>query len=346
VEPDGHVRKIYIAGHEVTAYREAIDVAERSQRELQTLTDALPVLISYMDAEQRYQFNNKLYESWFPRTRESIQGQTIRSVIGEKAYAGVKDKIDRVLSGERFQFEQLMPYSTTEHRHIQVEYVPRFDVDGVVEGWYALVQDITKTKLLEQQKDELTRELAHRIKNQLAVVQSIVSQTLRQGGTMEDANLTISARIGALGRAQDILLGSATTGADIHAVVEAALEPHDDGQGRFEIAGDVAALDAQQSMSLALAINELSTNALKYGALSRDSGRVAITWSVGENDAFQFCWIETGGPAVTPPQTTGFGSRLIQRMVPASFNGSVEMDFASAGLRFVLKGSLRPRESL
>lgn len=337
---DGSVVNIYVAGHEVTEHLEAIQLAQRSQQELQTLTGALPVLISYMDAEERYQFNNKLYEDWFPRTREEIHGQTIRSVIGEKAYGVVKDKIDRVLAGERFQFEQMMPYSTTSHRHIQVEYVPRKRNDGRVEGWYALVQDVTKTRQLEKQKEDLSRELAHRIKNQLAVVQSIVSQTLRHADSVPQALASVSSRIEALGRAQDIFIQDIAETADMAMVVQNALAPYADQNNRFGISGPVVALNSQQSLSLSLAIHELSTNAVKYGALSSDDGRITINWSADPSGEFAFEWSESGGPAVVPPTQAGFGTKLLQRMVAPPFGGRVEVTYASSGLRFNLAGDL------
>ncbi|MCO5071863.1 MAG: PAS domain-containing protein [Rhizobiaceae bacterium] len=340
LDDDGAVLNICIAGHEVTAHVEAIQQAERSESELQTLTDALPVLISYMDADQRYQFNNKLYEEWFPFKREEIHGQTIRSVIGEKAYELVRDKIDRVLAGERFQFEQTMPYSTTAHRHIKVEYVPRKAENGAVEGWYALVQDITRTKRLEQQKDEVTRELAHRIKNQLAVVQSIVSQTLRRSESLEEAREVVNARIGALGRAQDMLIGLHWESAEIRDIVGSALKPYESSIGQFLVEGGAGSLNAQQSLSLSLGLHELATNALKYGALSNENGRVAIRWSVGSKGEFEFTWTERGGPSVNTPDRLGFGTRLIDRMVAPAFDGKTEIDYDAQGIRFSLSGNL------
>lgn len=341
VDDEGETTSIYIAGHEVTAHLEAVQQAQRSERELQMLTDALPVLISYMDAEQRYQFNNKLYEEWFPRTREEIHGQTIRSVIGEKAYGVVQDKIERVLAGERFRFEQMMPYSTTSHRHIQVEYVPRKDESGTVEGWYALVQDVTKTKELEKQKDALRHELAHRIKNQLAVVQSLASQTLRHADSVADAQAALSSRLEALSRVQDILILGNWAGADISSIVENALTPYEDGRGRFEITGNGAALDSQQSLSLSLAIQELATNATKHGALSNDRGTVSIKWSSTPDGQFEFKWSESDGPTVVPPEKLGFGSKLIERMIAPSFNGQVSITYEPAGVRFTLVGNLK-----
>lgn len=119
---------------------------ERSEQELQLLTDTLPVLIAYVDTERRYRFVNKGYETWFRRSRKDFLGRHVREVLGDAAYGEVKAKITAVLSGERLTFEQFMPYKCEQHRHTRVEYAPRVGNDGVVEGFYSLVQDITAQK--------------------------------------------------------------------------------------------------------------------------------------------------------------------------------------------------------
>jgi len=340
IDESGEVTGIYVSGYEVTDHVEAIARVSESQEELQTLTDALPVLISYIDADRRYRFNNRIYEDWFPKRRKDIEGQTVESVVGEKAYAAVKPWMDRALAGERVKFEQMMPYSTTRHRHIQVEYVPRLTSSGSALGFYALVQDVSATKALEAQRAELTNELSHRIKNSLAVVQAIVTQTLRQAETMEEARDAIGGRVAALSRAQDILIDTSWVAAEIGDVVRSALSPYEDGGGRFDIAGDEIQLTAQQSLGLSLAIHELATNAIKYGALSNDVGIVSIRWRADELEKFQFDWIETGGPMVRAPTRTGFGSKLIERIVAPYFKGESIVSYDPTGVHFALRGHI------
>jgi PAS domain S-box-containing protein len=147
-------------------------LAER-EHELQMLTDAMPVLVSYVDADRRYRFINKIYEEWFPRRRDEIIGKPVREVVGETAYAAVQPYMDRVLAGERLSFAQLMPYAGTVHRHIEVEYVPRIGTDGLVEGFYSLVQDVSRRKVAEmalQESEATLREFNATLKER--VVQS------------------------------------------------------------------------------------------------------------------------------------------------------------------------------
>jgi PAS domain S-box-containing protein len=173
VEAGGRVSGVFVNGYDVTqAYLEAEERTrverelDQRERELELLTDALPVLVSYMDVhegELRYQFLNKLYEEWFPRRREELQGRLVREVVGETAFAAVQDYIDRALAGERLSFEQFMPYKEGQPRHIRTEYVPRFAADGRVEGIYALVQDVSDAKQAEAALRQLNEELESRV---------------------------------------------------------------------------------------------------------------------------------------------------------------------------------------
>ncbi len=149
IDDTGQVTGIFCEGHDVTEAHLAQEALRASKQELLLLTDALPVLVSYMDAEVRYRFVNKIYEEWFPRLRSEIIGKRVRDVVGEKAYSNVKHWIDAALAGQRVTFEQFMPYKEGRERHIRVEYVPRTDESGRVEGFYSLVEDVTDQKAIE-----------------------------------------------------------------------------------------------------------------------------------------------------------------------------------------------------
>ncbi|WP_158555180.1 GAF domain-containing protein [Fulvimarina endophytica] len=184
----------------------------------------------------------------------------------------------------------------------------------------------------------LNQELAHRLKNSLAMVQAIATQTLRQAQSMEEGRDAISARLGALARAQDILTGTDFVEADIIEVVGAALAPHLTPSRRIDFGGPHGSLTAQQALGISLAIHELATNATKYGALSNETGRVCVTWGE-EAERFVFRWIEADGPPVHPPERRGFGSKLIERIVASYFEGEGRIDFDPAGIRFQLTGA-------
>lgn len=192
----------------------------------------------------------------------------------------------------------------------------------------------------ERQQRVVQREMIHRLKNTLTIVQSIVTQTLRNAATLDEAAQTVSDRIQALARAQDILTEHRWETADIQEVVEAAIAPHTDGGHRFVITGENLDLTAQQSMGLALALHELSTNATKYGALSNEHGTVNISWRTNDDRSFMFNWREADGPPVIPSQKKGFGSRLTERVVPSYFDGKARLDHAPGGVCYELNGVL------
>jgi PAS domain S-box-containing protein len=184
----------------------------------------------------------------------------------------------------------------------------------------------------EEQQRILNLELSHRLKNTLTLVQSIASQTLRNADNLREARDALAARLVALGKSHDILLTGRSDSAPITQIVEAALSLHQDQEKRFRVSGPELALGPSTALALGLILHELATNATKYGALARPTGHVALDWIVrgqGAEAKFQLTWTEHGGPPVTPPSRSGFGSRLIQRGLAG---GTVEVCYPEGGV--------------
>lgn len=217
--------------------------------------------------------------------------------------------------------------------------VPLFDENGEIESWMGAASDITARKTSEETLHLLNQELAHRMKNTLAMVQSIVTQTLRSASSIAEGQDAISARLRALAGAQDILLQTNFVEADISEIILEAMRPHRQGHQRVTVCGPAYRLSAQQAFGLSLAVHELATNAVKYGALSTVMGSVSVHWSV-ENDRFIFEWRESGGPPVTQPTRRGFGSRLIEKVLGSYFGGQGEVAYEPEGVCFRLTGAL------
>lgn len=304
-------------------------------RELRLLTDALPVLISYVDSGERYRFNNRAYEEWFGRPRDVLHGKHLTDVIGAAAYADLKPIIDRALAGEALSLEKTIPFRDGGTRHVHIDYVPRLDLSGVVLGYYALVQDIGERKRAEEHRQLLVNELNHRVRNTLAVVQSLAAQTFKTGTDMAVARKDFEGRLAALAAAHNLLTSENWDGASLGSVVRESVRVGAD-HARFTIAGPDIRLSPQTAVSLALAVHELCTNAVKYGALSVPAGHVSIVWHVylGEDGQtrLDFAWKETGGPAVVAPARRGFGSRLLENGLAAELRGTVTMIFDADGV--------------
>ena len=183
----------------------------------------------------------------------------------------------------------------------------------------------------EQEQHILNEELSHRMKNMLAIVQAIATQTLREVSERE-AVTALTQRIGALSRAHDALLKTRWASAALKDVAKATLAAFDQA-GRFQLNGPALQIGPRATLSLSLLLHELATNAIKYGALSVPEGQVAITWSIEagvEEDILRMSWTETGGPPVQPPSGKGFGSRLISMGLIGT--GGVELRYNQSGL--------------
>ncbi|MHC2002959.1 PAS domain-containing protein [Methylobacterium sp. CM6241] len=197
--------------------------------------------------------------------------------------------------------------------------------------------DISERRKAEEYQRLLTGELQHRVKNTLALVQAIASQTLRGSTDVNEMREAFAARLISLGRAHDILTAASWTAAPISEVVDGALGVHVGAAGgRLRTSGPNVLLAAKAALSLALSLHELATNAAKYGSLSNDTGVVDLRWHVvHEGDAPRFCltWSEQGGPPIlAQPSRKGFGSRLIERSFAAEVGGEVKLSYSPTGL--------------
>ena len=213
-----------------------------------------------------------------------------------------------------------------------------------------LFTDITQRKQAEAQRTLLNHELAHRLKNTLAIVQSIATQTLRNAPDLQTAKESLGKRIQTLAGAHDILLTGQKDAGSIDAIIRSAISLHDPN-GRIALQGRDLVLGPKAAMTLALIMHELATNAAKYGALSVPEGQVDVTWTeeVVETSGLPTLtlnWTELNGPPANPPTRKGFGTRLIEMGLSGSIGGSVDLDYASSGLRCRIVASLTELQSL
>jgi len=182
----------------------------------------------------------------------------------------------------------------------------------------------------------LINELNHRVKNTLATIQSIAMLTARRTDTLPEFSALFEARLMALSETHNLLTASGWEQAMLREMLAREFRPYAPEQFRLE--GPDVLFDAPQALAMGMVIHELATNAAKHGALSSGNGCVAVNWGPPDaNGHVALDWIETGGPAVTPPKRTGFGSRLISTSLKGDLKGSAEQDYASDGLRTRLK---------
>ena len=211
--------------------------------------------------------------------------------------------------------------------------------DGHLLYLVRVVQDITERKAAEQRQKLLIDELNHRVKNTLATVQSLASQTARGASTPEAFREGFESRLIALSKAHDQLTRHHWESAELRELLSASIAPYIGlGSERIALRGEDIVLRPRAVLTLAMAFHELTTNAAKYGALSVPGGRIEIRWQMLHADAdgrplLRIDWAEQGGPTVAEPQRRGFGSKLIEGSIAAELGGSAGLAFEPAGLR-------------
>jgi putative addiction module CopG family antidote len=253
--------------------------------------------------------------------------------------------------GERHMDEELeIIWPDGSHRWLLL----RADLDATSEQNNRRVKatgialDITGRKRWEEHQRLLIHELNHRVKNTLATVQSMAAQSFRHVSEEDQPKLRVfEERLFALSRAHDVLTRENWDKAELHAIIVEVLEPYLRASGQhFHIDGPRLHLTPSVALALAMALHELTTNALKYGALSSADGHVSITWKVTRDDG-PFLWLrweEQGGPPVVAPTRKGFGTRLIERTMANDISGEVRLNFEPTGVVCIIRAPLKQED--
>jgi PAS domain S-box-containing protein len=322
---------------DVTERRLAEDAVKAALARSESILESISDAFYAVDSEWRFTYVNRVAEGWWDRSREALLGRSIWDVFPETVdtptfHAHLKSARTRRVVRAEF-------VSPVLERWIDASIFP------TESGLAVYFRDITERKLAEERQRLLVNELNHRVKNALATVQAIAAQSLRSDEVPPEARARFTERLMALARANDVLVAGDWQGASLAAVAAQVASPYADAgdDGRFVAEGPAVQLSANAATAMALALHELATNAAKYGALSWPEGRVELTWRIegeGETRRFGLTWRESDGPPVTPPRTTGFGTRLIERGLAAELRATVAMDYAPTGLVCTLSAPL------
>lgn len=200
-----------------------------------------------------------------------------------------------------------------------------------------VVQDITERKAEEEQREKLVAELDHRIKNLLAVVQSVAAQSARKSASLDVFLKTFAARLKSMSSAHDLLSAARWRGATLARIAAAELGGLAPTQTRWD--GPELFLTPRAAAALSLALHELAVNAVRYGSLSTENGKVEVVWRRTAEGGFALEWLETGGPPATAPQAKGFGATLIEDVAGRELGGSAKINYRSSGVTAMIVGS-------
>ncbi|MEH3104631.1 MAG: PAS domain-containing protein [Sphingomonas phyllosphaerae] len=248
---------------------------------------------------------------------------------------------ETVENGASYDIEYRVLTPAGEQRWVHAQGALQRRADGSPLVLSGFSSNISVRKFAEEHRAVLARELTHRVKNTLATVGAVVSQTLRDAGSLDEGRRAVAGRIASLGTAHELLVRDEVEGAAISEIVERVLAPFiDSGGSRFSIEGPSIRLSPEITLALSMALHELATNAIKYGALSVPDGSVQIRWALADcagQRRFRFSWIERDGPVVEPPTRTGFGTRMIERVLAGHVSGKAAMSYPPSGARFEIE---------
>ncbi len=319
--------------------RERAEAALRQAQKMEALVEHLPIGAGLIDLSGRVVAANLEFRRLLPRAAiPSVDPEVGAEWIGFRPDGGRVEARDypsaQALRGEVALNQDFLHRGALGDRWLRVSGIPMRGEDGGVAAALVVIVDVDEEKRAAERQNLLTRELDHRAKNVLAVVQAALRLT-RADDTAGFVR-AIEGRVAALARAQTLLAKDRWAGADLHALLRGELAAFLDGSGpRAELRGPAVALPPGAAQPLSMAIHELATNAVKYGALSALAGRLSISWRVdGETgDVLRLRWIETGGPPPKgPPAERGFGSRVLDGTLRKQLGGAVSMAWDEGGL--------------
>ena len=321
------------------ARKKAVEELRESEERFRLMSENAPVMIWVSDAKGGCLHLNRMQREFWDVEEGDIADFDWRTSIHPEDMPKIMEGVSGALTNKtNVSLEGRYRNAQGIYRTLLTNAQPRFSPSGELLGMIGVNVDITERKEAEQIQNLLMNELNHRVKNTLAIVQSIANQTVLSAGSPGQFKTSFNGRLQALGAAHTLLTQNSWQGADIQALVSGQVLCLGEDAKRISYSGPSVTLEAQVALHLALVLHELGTNACKYGALAVANGNLSIRWSVqdGENRVLLLHWQEFGSPKVTAPQTQGFGSILIQQSL-SSHGGQVSLDYTANGLSCMIK---------
>ncbi|WP_290648189.1 HWE histidine kinase domain-containing protein [Aquisalimonas sp.] len=341
---DGNVCGVFNIAAETTARVRAERALYESEERFRVLVEAMAQAVWEADAAGEAIEDSGTWRAFTGQTAAELLGLGwVNAVHPEDRVEAKKNWQRAVREGRSLDTEFRLRSASGGWRWTNTRAAPLRNPDGSIRKWVGMNIDIGERKAVEERQRLLLAELDHRVKNTLALVQSIAAQTLHSAETLEHFSEAFEGRIAALARGHDLLTRSQWQTASLHEVVALTLGAY--GTEQVRLAGPNIALSPDAAISIHLAFHELTTNAAKYGALAVDGGFLELQWAlVGEPQA-AVCidWSEHGGPPVKEPVVRGFGMELIEQSFALEFDAEVVLDFQSGGVRCHLELPLSSR---
>ncbi len=331
-----------------TGFEFVLDITDRKRteerlrdttRRLNAVLDNASVAVFVMDAQQHCIYMNPAAEVLTGYTLAETRGRPLHGVVHHtypdgRPFPIEECAIDRAFpKNNKEQGEEVFVHKDGSFYPIAFTASPIRDEDAQSVGTIIEVRDISSEKAAKERQALLIGELHHRVKNTLATVQSVMTFTLRTSDSMEAFQQGMTGRLASLARSHTLLTDNEWDGADLEQIIRAELEPYDDGK-RLTLDGTIFHLPVSVAVPFAMAVHELTTNAVKYGALSVPNGRLSVGWTTEPTESgtrLHLEWTESDGPPVTPPTRRGFGSTLLERVLAGQLGGTVDANYPPEG---------------
>jgi two-component system CheB/CheR fusion protein len=320
---DDRIAGVVVTFSDVTAIHEARRYAER-------IVETVPTPILVLDADQRVVSANPAFDRVFDVEPGQTEGRLIYQLgNGQWNIPELRRLLEDVLpDDERFDDYEVEHEFEKVGRKSMLLNGRRLDHAQLV---LLTIEDVTERKTAEAHQAMLMGELGHRVKNAIAVVRGLASQTIRRSSSLEEFHEAFTGRLAAYAEGHTQLLNRDWRPGTLDDVVTGAVESHAVDPERIDIAGPAVHLAASEALGLGLILHELATNVAKYGALGDEGGRVSIAWSL-ENAGLRLTWTERGGPTVEAPENEGFGSLLIRQLAGYDLGGEASFSYDPEGL--------------
>ncbi|HZG46925.1 MAG TPA: HWE histidine kinase domain-containing protein [Allosphingosinicella sp.] len=324
-----------------SARRSLQETEERYRRVFEQTSD----LIIIADLDQVITDCNPAAAAAVGLARDEAVGRGIAEFIAPADFERTSQKLrQKIEHGGTTRYDVQVRSRSGEWLYWEINSGLIQDPFGAPVGLHVVGRDITERRRFEDHQRLLVNELNHRVKNTLAIVQSLAQQSFKSLVSPEEARRAFDARLTALAAAHNLLTRQSWEKASLKETLSAAIAATaGDRSSQVELRGPDLALAPQTAVSVAMAAHELCTNAIKYGALSLDAGRVSVHWEIlqsGEEPRLHLEWEELGGPPVEAPKRKGFGSKLIERGLSSELRGTVKLEFLSSGVRCTLNAPL------
>jgi PAS domain S-box-containing protein len=333
-EHEQHIGFIGVA-HDITAAKEAEIELRASEERFRLMAENAPVMIWISDQQGKCVHLNQMLREFWGIAENQMEKFDWSTTLHPEDAPVLCARVAQALK-DRSQFSVKARYLDAQGRYrmLETRAHPRVSSSGEFMGVIGVNVDITEREEAEKARELLVAELNHRVKNTLSVVQGLAHQTFGNDPSPREARRAFEGRLVALGHAHDLLTRANWENVSLDELAEVTLDTGGATANLISLSGPKVLLSPKQAVSIAMALHELCTNARKYGALSKDGGRIRLEWGEIEspNPMLRIWWRESGGPIVVPPVRRGFGSTLLERALARDLEGVVKLSFEREGV--------------